>query len=458
MSSEVTSPFTVFFDRSGQPLDNGYVYIGTAGINPEVSPITVYWDTSLTTTAAQPIRTLNGYPSRSGSPGSIFIDTSLTSYSIVVRDRTGALVYSNLTASSAEDVSGENLEFGWVNRQPSDPAAYETRLLVVETTVGIDNLGTFRNEAANPTNGAGQTAIRYQDYNSNERGAFGLGGDWSGNPYRYNMFVGIGNITPDDQGSTAKDTHFVVSNEHVGRTGIPDQVHPVFVVSSLGWMGLRGNNVAAGTLSNAIFIATNGNVGIGPFVTQPVYGVQAGIAIPYTCMIDGSFGVNGDATITGNTKSLFHTNTAALANEGTWRSITAGGEYFFQCLTDAGVASTAWSVQRSGGTPTAFKTAIPVYASDGSASIPSITFTSDTNTGLYWISANKFGLTADGALVADVDTSGINMASGKRVNFVNSQTTVGAAGGASALPATPTGYIPIKVGGSTFVIPYYAAS
>lgn len=35
------------------------------------------------------------------------------------------------------------------------------------------------------------------------------------------------------------------------------------------------------------------------------------------------------------------------------------------------------------------------------------------------------------------------------------QTTVGAAGGASALPATPTGYIIIDVGGTEYVMPYY---
>jgi hypothetical protein len=101
MSNEVTSPFTVFFDRSGQPLDNGYIYIGTAGINPEVSPIALYWDETLTTPAAQPIRTLAGYPSRFGSPGTIFIGQ--TNYSIVVRDRNGALVFSSLNISTSEE-------------------------------------------------------------------------------------------------------------------------------------------------------------------------------------------------------------------------------------------------------------------------------------------------------------------------------------------------------------------
>jgi len=35
------------------------------------------------------------------------------------------------------------------------------------------------------------------------------------------------------------------------------------------------------------------------------------------------------------------------------------------------------------------------------------------------------------------------------------QTTVGSAGGANALPATPTGYIKIKIAGTTRVIPFY---
>lgn len=38
------------------------------------------------------------------------------------------------------------------------------------------------------------------------------------------------------------------------------------------------------------------------------------------------------------------------------------------------------------------------------------------------------------------------------------QTTVGAAGGASALPATPTGYVETKIQGTSYIIPYYAKS
>jgi len=40
----------------------------------------------------------------------------------------------------------------------------------------------------------------------------------------------------------------------------------------------------------------------------------------------------------------------------------------------------------------------------------------------------------------------------------STQTTTGAAGGADALPATPSGYLNVKINGTEFVIPYYAKS
>jgi hypothetical protein len=40
----------------------------------------------------------------------------------------------------------------------------------------------------------------------------------------------------------------------------------------------------------------------------------------------------------------------------------------------------------------------------------------------------------------------------------DTQTTVGSAGGASAVPATPTGYLVISIGGTERAIPYYDVS
>jgi len=52
--------------------------------------------------------------------------------------------------------------------------------------------------------------------------------------------------------------------------------------------------------------------------------------------------------------------------------------------------------------------------------------------------------------LVSVDSSGIIRSDGP------TQTTVGAAGGASAIPATPTGYLEFKIGATSYVIPYFA--
>lgn len=86
----VEAAFKVFTDLNGDPLDNGYVYFGIANLNPVTSPVTVYWDTAGTQPAAQPLRTVNGYIVRAGTPANVFISGG---YSELVNDSTGSLVF-----------------------------------------------------------------------------------------------------------------------------------------------------------------------------------------------------------------------------------------------------------------------------------------------------------------------------------------------------------------------------
>jgi hypothetical protein len=83
----IESPFPSFNDTDGSPLNNGYVYVGSANLNPVTDPIPVYWDAALTQPAAQPIRTINGYLSRNGSPGRIY--TNFITYSFRVTNNKG---------------------------------------------------------------------------------------------------------------------------------------------------------------------------------------------------------------------------------------------------------------------------------------------------------------------------------------------------------------------------------
>lgn len=92
------SPFPLFSDLDGNPLNGGSLFFGVANQNPETSPITVYWDEAGTQPAAQPISTLNGYPVRNGTPAVVF---AAADYSLNVRDLRGALVFYAPTAAAA---------------------------------------------------------------------------------------------------------------------------------------------------------------------------------------------------------------------------------------------------------------------------------------------------------------------------------------------------------------------
>lgn len=106
MSSQVISPFHVFTGRDGKPLESGFIYIGEVNQNPETSPVAVFWDEDLTIPAAQPIRTIGGYPSRGGTPGIIY--TQPIDYSVTVRDKKRLLVFSKLSATSLTELSDAN--------------------------------------------------------------------------------------------------------------------------------------------------------------------------------------------------------------------------------------------------------------------------------------------------------------------------------------------------------------
>ncbi|CAB4155331.1 Bacteriophage P22 tailspike, N-terminal [uncultured Caudovirales phage] len=108
--TEIVAPFQQFFDTSGRPLANGAIYIGSVNLDAQTNPIAVYWDEALTIPAAQPIRTLNGYPVRNGAPARLF--ANVANYSITVRNAQNRLMYSLGDATSVpllSDPDGSSL-------------------------------------------------------------------------------------------------------------------------------------------------------------------------------------------------------------------------------------------------------------------------------------------------------------------------------------------------------------
>jgi hypothetical protein len=89
----ITPPFPTFAGKDGLPLEDGYIWLGSANLNPQTNPLVAYWDETLTQVAQQPIRTLGGYPAYSGTPARLFISAAV--YSILVQDKNGNTVYTS---------------------------------------------------------------------------------------------------------------------------------------------------------------------------------------------------------------------------------------------------------------------------------------------------------------------------------------------------------------------------
>lgn len=153
---QIAQPFQNFVDTSGEPLNNGYVYIGTAAQNPETNAIAVYWDSALTIPAAQPIRTVNGYLARNGSPARLY--TSASSYSITVRDSNRAIVVTALDASTLDTLradlaapSGASLVGYLPAGSGGVPTTVEAKLNAIEISAadyGADSTGATDGTAA----------------------------------------------------------------------------------------------------------------------------------------------------------------------------------------------------------------------------------------------------------------------------------------------------------------------
>ena len=92
----VEPPYPAFADSGGQPLEDGYIWIGTVNLNPITNPIVAYWDAALTIIAVQPIRTSGGYLVYQGTPSRIYTSND---YSIQVQNKNGTVVYTSLNGN-----------------------------------------------------------------------------------------------------------------------------------------------------------------------------------------------------------------------------------------------------------------------------------------------------------------------------------------------------------------------
>lgn len=79
-----------FYDRQGEPLNGGRIYLGVEDMDPETNPIDTYWDSGYTLDTGT-IKTIGGLVVNDGTPALVYFEEE--NYSIRVRDSDGDEVY-----------------------------------------------------------------------------------------------------------------------------------------------------------------------------------------------------------------------------------------------------------------------------------------------------------------------------------------------------------------------------
>jgi len=128
--------YPIFTETDGQPLEDGYIWIGTANLDPQGNPINVYWDSALTQLVGQPIRTSGGYPVNSGTPARLYVNSD---YSIRVMNKNGGVVYS---APAAIERFGDLINASQVVYDPAGTGAVATNVQAkLRETVSVKDFG-----------------------------------------------------------------------------------------------------------------------------------------------------------------------------------------------------------------------------------------------------------------------------------------------------------------------------
>lgn len=174
-----------------------------------------------------------------------------------------------------------------------------------------------------------------------------------------------------------------------------------------GTTTLNGNTNLGNATSDTIAVAGILNVDSGTLYVNPTdnrVGINdstpsEALDVTGNALISGTLGVTGNTTITGDVI----TSIVKASGSGGLTIDSNGGTDV--ALFGAGGGSGTTLYGGLNGTSATFSSII--FNSDGTVSNPSITFTNDTNTGLYRIGSDIIGIAVNGSKIAELNSNGI---------------------------------------------------
>lgn len=155
MSSQIVNAFQFLTDRSGDALDDGYVYVGVSGQDPELFPQACFFDAALTVPADQPLRTVAGYIVNPGAGNSLTdVFTANGTYSLRIKNKQLAQVSYNAAVTDALGVLADSGGAGRIGNILPAGANLRVQTLAEFTHGGVLQLSQFSgaNEAAQLVN------------------------------------------------------------------------------------------------------------------------------------------------------------------------------------------------------------------------------------------------------------------------------------------------------------------
>lgn len=297
----VNPPFPIFTGSDGTPLDDAYIYIGTANQNPVSNPITVYWDATLTIPASQPIRTNAGYPVYNGSPARFYVASN---YSILVRDKNGAFVYT--AANESDQATGFSASYS----SQSITATLNQTVFNLDFgyTLGNNSLAVYQN---------GARLVHVSDYVETDANTVTLKiGASDGDVLQ---FVGATEINPSTMDSAS--VSYAPAGTGAVPTNVQTKLRETVSVKDFGAVGDGTTNDSAALLAFYNYCISSGLSG---HILAGTYKVTPGVLIFDNNFTDKTWPV---ITTDGPQAVVFNIDTASTVDSAVlcWRNGTATG-------------------------------------------------------------------------------------------------------------------------------------